>query len=103
MPKQEFSSKNLNLILCDLIRKARHKKFQAQKRKIDLMGNGIRSNSRGPVGANGRACPRWEFYLRSVANHEKLTDQITAISSLLNSSHKNKTNRKLLRKLVDEN
>lgn len=73
----------LNSLVWQLMIDARGRKLRARERLNDLRGDSIREPVRGPNLSNGRPSPAWLFYKRAICNHRRVTDQITALISLL--------------------
>ena len=66
-----------------LVAEAIVRKRRMIERRRALMGDEIRTPSRGAIQENGRKCIRWHFYDVARANHRAVTDQVTQLVALL--------------------
>jgi hypothetical protein len=74
---------SLNVLLCELIKNAKDRKYRKLQRLQKLKGDWISTPSRGPIQKNKMNCIRWHFYKAAEHNHQKITDQITQLASLI--------------------
>ncbi len=85
--KTRFNSDAHGVPLYRLVRQlqgdAREQKRRVRERLRALLGDEIKTPSRGPIQANGRPCIRWHFWKMAQAKQDYITQQITAVCSLM--------------------
>lgn len=74
----------LHRLVRQLQDEAREQKWRVKMRLHALRGDEIRPPSRGPIQPNNkRPCIRWHFWKMAQAKQDYITQQITAVCSLM--------------------
>ena len=74
---------HINSLISELLLSAKEQKNNVKRRLFDLRGNDIFVPSRGPIQPNGRKSIRFHFWEMAKIKHQKITDKITTLYSLI--------------------